>query len=88
MATIPPLNIASARFFGGPWDGRVESLPPSLLMGFRVPEPVNVADMMSAFSEPPSLYPVNIPRIHLYRWDGTINDAGERRMRWVGEQRY
>ncbi len=85
MAPKPMLGV-DGRFLGGPWDGQVERLPENLLTGFRVPEPVDLLDIMADASPTDPILP-SLPKIHLYRWDGTINDAGERRMRWSGEPR-
>lgn len=82
---MAPLGV-DARFLGGPWDGQVERIPESLLEGFRVPEPVDPVDVMAEYASAGPIAPL-LPRIHLYRWDITINDAGERRMRWSGEPR-
>lgn len=65
-----------ARLFGGPADGKTFAIQQEhLLHGLR-------------FDEAPLLHTDQFwPRVHLYVWDGTVNEAGERRMRWTGEPR-
>ena len=72
---MPPVAVR-ARFFGGPADGWSGMIDTGLLNGFRVPVRPSVAERLDA-----DAHWLDIP-VHLYCWDGTINDAGERRMRW------
>lgn len=68
------------RFFGGPWDGRVLDVEESLLAGIGVVR-VPVAPSLSGLLDAPDTFPVG-PTIHTYTWDRTVNEHGERRMRW------
>lgn len=67
----------TCRFFGGPMDGDVRAINETMLMGLRVPERRVFTASMAFGGDGVS--------VHTYRWDGTINGAGERRMRWDGE---
>ena len=72
--------MVTARFFGGEADGRVFPIDENLLEGYRVPVPV---DIVLEMASPSNLaYVWHEPEIHTYRWDITINEAGEYRMRW------
>lgn len=76
--------FVECRFLGGPWDGRVRTMSESVLMGLGVlrvpePEPIHVAVAYGQALEDRG------PVIHTYTWDRTVNERGERRMRWDGQ---
>lgn len=72
--------MVKARFFGGEADGRAFSIDESLLEGYRVPVPHQVG-FTDLLTEGDVMHPMEL-KADLYRWDITINEAGEYRMRW------
>lgn len=70
------------RFFGGYHDGRVMIVDEALMTG---PGVINLPIPQSSIFPPPANWPLIGDEFHtteVYRWDSTVNEAGERRMRW------
>lgn len=68
------------RLFGGLYDGDTTTVTPDILTaGLRMPVPTPPS---IAYAFPISKSPAFM-QVEVYRWDGTVNEAGEHRFRWT-----
>ncbi len=88
-AHVPPQRYLTCRFFGGPLDGNVWRVHPDILRGpgiIRVPlKPRYRFSAITGHGE----FPTDTDAVIIvYRWDLTVNEAGEHRMRLEDQYRY
>lgn len=85
-----PAEFWRCRFFGGHHHGTVITIWTALITSsgvIEMPVSMDYQEAVRGWLNGPNEYPLMISdeyySTELYRWDGTVNEAGERRMRWV-----